>query len=224
MDYEDTIKITNQSKGIRLDIYVEDEENTVYNLEMQAENTGVIPKRSRYYQSIIDLNILEKGENYDKLKMSIVVFLCTFDLFEQNQYIYTFENQCIEVEGLRLKDGTKKIFLNTKGTKGNISHELKDLLSYMDGKEPQDSLAKNINNKVLEAKNNIQWRREYMSMYADMRDNYLKGERKGFDRGNDEMNELIIRLTEMGRNEDIVKAAKDEEYKNKLKKELGIGE
>ena len=40
-----------------------------------------LPKRMRYYQGMIDLNILEKGENYKNLKKSFVIFICTFDLF-----------------------------------------------------------------------------------------------------------------------------------------------
>ena len=32
-----------------------------------------LPKRMRYYQGMIDLNILEKGENYKNLKKSFVI-------------------------------------------------------------------------------------------------------------------------------------------------------
>ena len=61
LDYEDTIQISLGSKGVRLDIYVEDDENTVFNLEMQTTKYEELPKRSRYYQDIIDLNLIEKG-------------------------------------------------------------------------------------------------------------------------------------------------------------------
>ena len=55
VDYEETIQMTIKLKGIRLDIYVEDDNNTVFNLEMQTTNYEELPKRSRYYQDIIDL-------------------------------------------------------------------------------------------------------------------------------------------------------------------------
>ena len=67
VDYEETIQMTAKSKGIRLDIYVEDDDNTVFNLEMQTTTYKELPKRSRYYQGIIDLNMIEKGESYDIL-------------------------------------------------------------------------------------------------------------------------------------------------------------
>ena len=57
--------MTAKSKGIRLDIYLEDDDNTVFNLEMQTTTYKELPKRSRYYQGIIDLNMIEKGESYD---------------------------------------------------------------------------------------------------------------------------------------------------------------
>ena len=48
-------------------------------------------KRSRYYQGIIDLNMIEKGESYDILKESYVIFICTFDFFEKGRSVYEFD-------------------------------------------------------------------------------------------------------------------------------------
>ena len=91
VDYEATIQMTAKSKGIRLDIYVEDDNNTVFNIEMQTTTYKELPKRSRYYQGIIDLNMIEKGESYDILKESYVIFICTFDFFEKGRSVYEFD-------------------------------------------------------------------------------------------------------------------------------------
>ena len=91
VDYEETIQMTAKSKGIRLDIYLEDDDNTVFNLEMQTTTYKELPKRLRYYQGIIDLNMIEKGESYDILKESYVIFICTFDFFEKGRSVYEFE-------------------------------------------------------------------------------------------------------------------------------------
>ena len=85
VDYEETIQMTAKSKVIRLDIYVEDDNNTVFNLEMQTTTYKELPKRSRYYQGIIDLNMIEKGESYDILKESYVIFICTFDFLKKEE-------------------------------------------------------------------------------------------------------------------------------------------
>lgn len=78
---QETIDISADAKSVRLDIYVEDGKDTVYNIEMQTTENRNIPMRTRYYQGMIDLNILEKGDNYKDLKRSFVIFVCTFDLF-----------------------------------------------------------------------------------------------------------------------------------------------
>ena len=57
---------------------------------MQTTNYEELPKRSRYYQDIIDLKLIEKGQSYDILKTSYVIFICTFDFFEKNRSIYEF--------------------------------------------------------------------------------------------------------------------------------------
>ena len=103
-----------------------------------------LPKRMRYYQGMIDLNILEKGENYKNLKKSFVIFICTFDLFGLGRHVYTFENRCIEDLELPLGDDTTKIILNTKGTLDDVSPEMKKLLNYIDGEAPSDEFTEEL--------------------------------------------------------------------------------
>ena len=133
-EVQKSIDVAAGAKGIRLDVYVEDEKHTVFNLEMQTTIKRNLPKRMRYYQGMIDLNILEKGDDYQNLKKSYVIFICTFDPFGMGRHIYTFENHCNEDTSLTLNDGTVKIILNTKGTLDDVSPEMKRLLDYVDGK------------------------------------------------------------------------------------------
>lgn len=67
-----TINLLLESKGIRLDIYVKDENDTVYNVEMQRGSHKNLPKRLRYYQGNIDLDCISKGENYNNLVKSYI--------------------------------------------------------------------------------------------------------------------------------------------------------
>ena len=64
------IDVTYDAKGVRLDVYCEDDNNTVYSIEMQVTDQRNLPKRIRYYHDMIDLNIIDKGENYKELKKS----------------------------------------------------------------------------------------------------------------------------------------------------------
>lgn len=93
------------AKGIRLDVYIRDGAGTVYSVEMQAARTSHLPRRSRYYQSMIDLELLEKGAAYVRLRRSFVIFICLSDVFQKGRHIYTFENRCVEDTGLALGGG-----------------------------------------------------------------------------------------------------------------------
>jgi len=62
-----TIDISQDARSVRLDVYVADGNNTVYDIEMQTVHEKDLPKRSRYYQGMIDLSLIEKGEPYNKL-------------------------------------------------------------------------------------------------------------------------------------------------------------
>ena len=68
-------------KGVRLDVYAKDEAQTCYNIEMQVLKQPDLGRRSRYYQSQMDMELLAKGCEYIELPDSYVIFLCDFDPF-----------------------------------------------------------------------------------------------------------------------------------------------
>lgn len=180
---QETIDISADAKSVRLDIYVEDGKETVYNIEMQTAENRNIPKRSRYYQGMIDLNILEKGENYKDLKRSFVIFVCTFDLFGEGRHIYTFENRCIQNTELGLGDGTAKIILNTKGTMNDVTPEMKKLLDFIDGKEPEDDFTRELEEAVQSVRKNEKWRVDYMTLQMNYQEKYEQGMEYGIEQG-----------------------------------------
>lgn len=166
LDDQNTLNPDYTARGIRLDVYLEDADNTVYNVEMQAKNTGDLSERSRYYQSVIDINMIEKGTSYRKLKKSYIIFICTFDPFGGSRYIYHFENLCREDPAIRLKDGTEKVFLNTKGTRDDVGEDLRRLLEYFESMVPRDAYTRELEDAVAEAREHTEWRREYMKLEA----------------------------------------------------------
>lgn len=178
-----TIDLSPGAKDVRLDIYVEDEEHTAYNLEMQSRNRGNMPKRMRYYQGMIDLNTLEKGALYKTLKRSIIIFVCTFDLFGYGRHIYTFENRCIETPDLSMDDGVSKVVLNTKGTQDDISLDLKNLLNYIDGKPPMDDYTRELDRAVQLARSDEKRRLEYMTLEMHLLESYEEGREDGLELG-----------------------------------------
>ena len=79
-ELQKSINMDMDARSVRLDVYVKDEKEVVYDIEMQVSHTKELPKRSWYYQSMIDLQLIDKGQLYDELKQSYVIFVCPFDL------------------------------------------------------------------------------------------------------------------------------------------------
>ena len=79
-----------------------------------------------------------------------------------------FRNLCEEDNGVKLNDGTTKMFLSTKGEKDDVSKALKNFLDYVDGHAPADELMKEIDTEVMTAKSCDEWRREYMTLKLEI--------------------------------------------------------
>ena len=152
------------SKSIRLDLYVEDENHIVYNVEVQTSNKRNLQKRMRYYQSVLDVSILAPGVNYKNLKNTYVIFICNYDPFDRDRYIYTFENMCQEEPGLPFGDGTKKVVLNTDGKTGEIAEELLEVVHYLNDGSISGEYSRSLEKAVNDIKSNEERRLEYMNM------------------------------------------------------------
>ena len=177
------IDISKDSKSVRLDVYLKDEKGTVYNVEIQTTHSKNLPKRTRYYAGMIDLNAIEKGADYSELPQSFVIFICTFDAFGKGRWRYTFENMCKEDNDVLLEDGTAKIFFNTDGTKGNISEDTKNILKFIANNTAEDDFTKKLEQEVQKIKENKEWQVEYMTLLMREREKYKEGIAEGVIQG-----------------------------------------
>ena len=176
--YPETQKDINQkydAKSIRLDVYVEDDEDTVYDVEMQVSNPGNLPKRSRYYQSMIDINLINKGKKYRLLNKSFVIFICKSDIFRKNRHIYTFENLCVQDPSIRLGDETVKIFLNPRSTMDDVSEDLHNFLNYLVDGIVKDEYTSQLEKEVEEVRHNEEWRMDYMTLEMKFKEKLKEG-------------------------------------------------
>ncbi len=225
--YEKSIQMRWDSKGIRLDVYVKGDDE-VYNIEIQNSEESYIPKRSRFYQNMMDLDLLEKGDSYEELCHSYVIFICTFDYFGLEQYRYTFTYKCAEVEGLEFGDMTTHIILNTMGCKGDISDKLKTFLQCINDVFSDDSFSAKIKQEVNRIKFSEEWRVEYMYYELSLKEREKIGEARGIEigeaRAEKKFSTLISALSKANRIDDIQRVSEDETYRKQLYKEFHIGE
>ena len=184
--------------GIRLDVWAKDSKNRRINTEMQNDTeSDDIPRHARFYQSLIDTPILKSGSEtkYRDLPATIIIFITQEDMFGKDLAMYTFTEQCEEIAGLKLNDGTTKLFLNMKSKNGRP--ELISLLQYMKETNIQnpeilvkDERIEKLDTIVSEVKESIEWEEANVSIY-----------KQGIERGLEQGMELgILR----GKQEDIL--------------------
>lgn len=96
---EHTLFLDSDFKSVRFDVYASDEDEVSYDVEMQNDDARNLPKCSRYYQGEMDVTSLKPGEDYNQLKPSYIIFICSFDPFGEGRYQYVFEEYCRDASG-----------------------------------------------------------------------------------------------------------------------------
>lgn len=186
LEAEKSLEPEYTSRGIRLDIIVADDRNTHYNLEMQVKNNKnpdtkkhVLPKRTRYYQALLDIDLLQNSQEYDLLPPTYVIFICVFDFFAKGNYVYTFKKRCLEDLELELPDEATTIILNTHGTHGNISKDIKSFYDYVNNHVINSDFTKQIDDEISYLKLDTKVRREFMLLEARLLDERREGKAEG---------------------------------------------
>lgn len=158
------------SKGVRLDVYLKDSDKVI-DIECQANLKPALGKRTRYYQSMIDIDNLMKGEDYEKLKESYVLFICKDDPFkdeEENYYglpCYTFQNICKENNSVKLDDKTIKVLYNASAYEKEEDPLIRNFLHFIYTNEPgNDDFSRQLLRLVNEYKENENFRSDYLAM------------------------------------------------------------
>ena len=175
-----------ESKGVRLDVYVKNS-NRVFDIEIQNDFQIALPRRTRYYQSMIDMDDLLKGADYSELKESFIIFVCQFDPFKADLPCYTFKNLCLEDNNINLKDGTTKIIFNSTAYEKENNLEISAFLKYIKTKVPTNNFTDRLHRLVEEHKINNKFRNEYFAMNLHDRDitrkAFAEGEALGVEKG-----------------------------------------
>lgn len=177
------------TKGVRLDVYLKDEDKII-DVELQTYEMDALGKRTRYYQSMVDIDSLMKGEDYSELKDSYILFICKFDPFKDKKerphglYRYTFRNVCAENSLVNLDDKCQKVVYNASAYEKAEDPKVRALLRFIQTNEPgEDPFAKQLEDFVAKARQNEKFKREYLAMNLHDRDMMKIGEREGVAKG-----------------------------------------
>ena len=205
-------------KFIRLDLYAEDDFSRVFDAEMQNESENIarqreLPKRSRYYQSALDMFMLNSGVDYEKLKETFIIFICTFDPFGKGLYRYTFNGKCDECDDLYLDDKATRIFFNTKGDLSKAPESTRSFLEYVETGKVSNDVTKHLDEAIQEAIRNAMWREDYMlsvlwrdeAITEGRKEGLEEGRKAGREEGREEIrHEMLLKMITQGCSKDFV--------------------
>lgn len=222
---EHALFFSSDYRSIRLDLYAADEEGNRYNVEMQGENEGNLPRRSRFHQANLDATSLRPGEDFSELSPGYVIFICTFDPFGKGLYRYTFENRCLETD-FPLEDGAVKVFLNTKGkNEEQVPEELVHFLGYVENstedcaRQTNDEVVRRLHDRVAALKKSREWRMRYMRFEELLQKAEAQGHEEGLAEGLEEglsrLQVLIASMTADGESDRLPNLA-DADFLNEM--------
>ena len=187
------------SRAVRMDLLAVDENEVIYDAEAQKENKGkrFLLRRSRLYQSAIDVNLMEPGEfDFGNMNDVYVIFIAPFDLFGKDMYRYTFRMICDEVPGLSMDDGAVRIFLNTHGKNDDeVPSALVEFLHYVENPEQQeeeiqDERVRKLAGQIEMLKNSQEVGVKYMRLWEELEEARREGLTEGHDLGLEEGHDL----------------------------------
>ena len=98
-------------RSVRLDILATDSTGAKLNVEVQRSDKGAGRKRARYNSSMMDANLLKKGEDFDKLPETWVIFITENDVMGKGLLLYPIE-RCFLGTGERFEDGSHILYVN----------------------------------------------------------------------------------------------------------------
>ena len=176
MSQEEEVNVDFGSKGIRMDVYAKDAGGQkVYNIELQAKDTKELPERARYYQGVIDVDLLKSGQDYKELRTSFIVFICIDDVFDKGLAKYTFENLCREDPKIKMNDRAYKYFFISQNCDKLLNERQKAFLQMVASNKSCDAFTDKVKKLVDNAKRNTHWRKQFMDWEREKTRSYNRG-------------------------------------------------
>ena len=176
-------------RGIRMDVEVVESGDdpdvvaNVYDVEPHTADDMDFARANRFRQAKIDGRYMESGDNdFKHLPDLYVITITNFDIFGEDQMIYTFREKCEEIPGLPYEDGLCFIYFNTTGKKGG-SQSIKNMLHFIENSDKSsvvDNETQELEQYIRKVKLNPEVRRKLMTFgdYIDRERREAAGEAK----------------------------------------------
>ena len=186
-------------KSVRFDVLVREESSSelksvrnlpgvgrYFDIELQMDDTGELPKRARYYQGMCDLDALGKGANYEELQEQYILFLCPKDIFGKGKPIYRFQNREESDPKILMGDLCYKNYYIFRKFDEIKDASIREYMRYFATQEHRSEKMERIHRLVERYRQDPVTRKAYMTLEQELDIRYKRGLEKGLERGRSE--------------------------------------
>lgn len=116
-----------QGRSAIMDCVARDSNGKQFDVEIQQDSEGASPKRARYHSGLMDMNILNPGQDFDELPESYVIFITRDDVLGYGFPAYHIDRQIKEIDK-EFQDEAHIIYINSGKQEdtalGRLMHDL----------------------------------------------------------------------------------------------------
>ena len=213
-----------------VDLLVRDAAGNEYDVEMQNVATPGIARRARRYLTLVDANMLDRGQRFEDAGDAIVIFICANDPFGRGWKRYDFMRTCAQ-DGQPMDDGTSIVVVNAAGTRGDYGDGFDAFLRYLSNDTVIESdYVRSVDDAVRGVRDNPQrrryrmlWSEKYRDEIADaMDEGRAEGEALGARRRDEQLARLARALEGAGRAGELADALGNETRLGALLREFDV--
>lgn len=150
-----------ETRGIRMDVYVEDNDK-IYNIEMQTGDYKDLLLRARYYQSASDISSTPRRTQFFDLRETYIIFICKDDPFGEGLPLYSESKNFKETTNIPYNDKTHKLFYNCSAYAKVHDEDISAVLEFIYTLKAKSQFTENIQSSVFSAKQHPTFKDDYM--------------------------------------------------------------
>ena len=222
-------------RSLELDCVALTRDGRVFDIEVEQKVSRAHPKRARYHNGLMDMNLLDPGDDFEQIPEMYMIFIVGGDVLKEGKIFY-YIDRTIRGSGRLFGDQSHVIYINAAAVDrldiGEKDLPEKEADLYRLVHDFHCKKADEMYNNVLaqrvrelkETEGGIRIMCEEMNkIYRwGQREGERIGEERGVKIGEEKMSRLTIRLLHDGRITDLEKAASNTDYLNKLFKEYDL--